>query len=209
MINKYCYKCGSQMNGAIKCPQCKATSIELPKSKKQASIDLKVEKLQAKHKPKKGAGCLIMLIAALVMFGLPATFMFFGDGLVSYAIGSLILLVINLILFKYRKNMIYEKKSNYFNLSEKSKTDFDKIENLCVNCDQLLLDDMNFCPECSRHTSEDIAISIQIENRELINKSDSYTSIADHASQDICNNCGEDTRGKKFCIKCGTKVEVR
>lgn len=208
MINKYCYKCGLQMNGANKCPQCGASSIEVPKSIKQASMDSKIEELQAEHKPKKGMGCLIMLIAALVMFGLPATFMFFGDGAVSYGIGSLILLIINLILFKYRKSMVFEKKSNYFNLSEKRKSDFNNVEKLCVNCDQLLLEDMNYCPECSRHTGEDIPIYYQAIEKEIDNKSEPYSSNIKDISKEVCAKCGEDTKGKKFCIKCGTKVEV-
>lgn len=216
MINRYCYKCGSVMNGSRPCEHCGAQAIEVPKSKNQIQIDTQVEQIQADHKPKKGTGCIVMLVAAFVMFGLPATFMFFGEGAVSYGIGSILLLIVNIIIYKFRKSMSFEKESNYFNLSEKRVYSNDSVEKLCRSCEQLLTDQMMYCPQCSLHTGEDIPINPMFrdssrDNEKTIDElasNNAASTNSTYKNEDTCKTCGANTSGKKFCVECGSKVEV-
>jgi RNA polymerase subunit RPABC4/transcription elongation factor Spt4 len=163
MVNKYCYKCAAVMTGTRTCTNCGAQAIEMPKSTAQLKTIERIQEIQDQNKPKRGTGCLVMIIAGIVMFGIPAGFAYLGPGLITYSISSAALLLVNGLVYKYRKTMHFEKKTRYFNLTKKSRQDFENMERLCLNCNQLVLDDMVYCPKCGRHAAQDIPIDLRLK----------------------------------------------
>lgn len=214
MINKYCYVCGNEMYGNTPCSKCGAHAIEMPESKRQLEATLGMLALQEENKPKKGTGCIVMMIAVFIMFGIPAIFMFLGDGIISYSIVSIVLLFVNIKLFKYRKNMTFQKKKKYFNLRKESEADFSEYEDLCLKCRQLLTEDMTHCPSCGRPAGQDIPIQLGLKRSSVSKKSlpkvseeKDINAKLSHAR--FCSKCGSNVENQKFCTECGSKVEVR
>lgn len=164
MINKYCYKCGTEMYGQKPCQSCGTHAFEMPKSKAQLQTVESIKALQEKNKPKRGNGCLVMIAAGLVMFGIPAVFSFLGPGIISYGVVCGVLLIINLKLFSYRKNMTFKKKDRYFNMAFKTKADLADFERICSGCRQLITPEMTYCPKCGRQAGEDIPIMLSLRN---------------------------------------------
>lgn len=170
MRNKYCIKCGSDIRPRAKqCKHCNALVIDVALSSEENATG-KIEELQVK-KPMnraKGTGCLIILVAFLLIVGVPAVFALTGigfDNLITKIIMSVIFLGINIGLFMYRKTMGYEENRVYV-LTEKDTTFFDHLENKCRYCEHALTDEMIYCPNCSLHTAEDIPILRSLKSDE-------------------------------------------
>jgi len=208
MINKYCYKCGAEMFGKGSCSTCSTLAIEMPKSKVQQDAIENIKKIQEENKPKKGTGCLVMIVLGFVMFGIPAIFNFLGYGIISFSIVSVVLLFINIKIFKFRKNMGFKKQNKYFDMTRKTKNDFANREKICLSCGQLLTDKMVFCPNCSRPTGEDIPIDPTNKSKIQTNLEEKKIEQKIEKVHVPCRKCGVDVEGKKFCEECGTKVEV-
>jgi len=154
------------MYGNKPCRECKTAAIEMPQSNEQLKSIEQMHEFQQENKPRKGAGLIFIAGAGLVMFGIPAVFNFFGPGLITFSLVAIVLLLINVLIYKVRKNMTFKKKSKYYNLTRKSEADFMNVQNLCPNCRQLITREMIFCPSCSRHVGEDIPIDMTLTQQD-------------------------------------------
>lgn len=163
MVNKYCYECGNAMYGNKPCNNCGTRAIEMPISQGDLKTIEQIKAIQNANKPKKGTGCIVMVVAAFVMFGIPGIFMYLGDSILSYVIVSALLLLINVKLFTYRRGMTLKAKDSYFTLSKRTQQLVGDFEQLCPRCRQLLLGDMTHCPNCGRHAAEDIPIRLNLD----------------------------------------------
>lgn len=217
MINKYCYKCGSEIWASAKwCEKCKAPVIEMPVSNVQKEQIERIKEIQAQNPTSKGKGCLAVIVIGFIMFGIPMIFIKSGigyDSIITKLLMILIFVGINILLSKYRKNLGY-KKRRFFYLTKKSKKDFENFETLCTNCRQKLTKEMVYCPKCSKVVNEDIAI-------DLSQYKDDYKQNIETTTEELkpekttkedkvkCVNCGADITKGKFCTECGTKVEVK
>ncbi|QZY54530.1 hypothetical protein [Crassaminicella profunda] len=217
MINKYCYKCGSEIWARAKwCENCKAPVIEMPVSNVQKEQIEKIKEIQAQNPTSKGKGCFAVMVVGFIMFGIPMIVIQSDigyDSIITKLLMILIFLGMNILLSKYRKNLGYKKKK-FFNLTKKNKVYFENIEILCTNCRQKLTKEMVYCPKCSKTTNEDIAIDLSQYKDDY--KQNIKTTTEELEPKKItkeykvkCVNCGADIGRGKFCTECGTKVEVK
>jgi len=193
MRSNYCIKCGQQVTAQLpNCENCKAQIIEMPLSDAQTEFIENVQKQHAKNPPSKVKGCLVTLLVFGLMFGVPGVLAYSGigiDSIVGLSLTTIVLVVLNVFIFKHRQTIQYKQK-RYYILSEKTDRDFADRPMTC-QCGQPLTSDMIHCPKCGLHVHEDIPVSI---SRKMINKH--------------CGNCGTNIEGKKFCPECGTQAEV-
>lgn len=194
MRNRYCTNCGSPISPQLEnCESCHTVVREMKLSDGQKEFVEAIEEYNADNPPSKVKGCFATLLVFGIIFGIPGTLAFTGteiDSLLGVTITSIVLLGVNILLYKYRKKMNYNHK-RYYTLSEKPKNFFRGQESACRKCNQPLEGDMTYCPNCGVHIHEDLPIDLS-QKRE----------------NHYCVDCGKDITDKKFCPECGKKVEV-
>jgi len=229
MRSKYCINCGEQITSSSpNCSNCNAPVIDMPVSDEQKEFVERMQREYQENPPSKVKGCLATLGIMTFMFGLPALMTYGGvrlDNIFGEILVILIFIVVNIIIYKIRKNLKYKQK-RFYQLTEKTKEELLGFPSLCRNCQQILTSDMIFCPNCSVHIHEDLPISLKkklnaksaeshvqseprpLEKFEFLDSSKSQDPSTSQASQKFCTNCGHSVEGKKFCPECGTKTEV-
>jgi RNA polymerase subunit RPABC4/transcription elongation factor Spt4 len=198
----------------------------MPVSDEQKEFVERMQREYQENPPSKVKGCLATLGIMTLMFGLPALMTYGGIGLDSIFGEILVILIIvgvNLIIYKIRKNLKYKQK-RFYHLTEKNKEELTSLPNLCRKCHQILTPEMIFCPKCSAHVHEDLPVDLRKMTRPVKPQAKSAPSPIVEAMSDepapsietpmskngqkFCTNCGNPVEGKKFCPECGTKTEV-
>lgn len=198
MKNKFCIKCGKSISPMdLNCVYCHTPVGEMNLSMDQQIFIETIEKYNVENPPSKVKGCLATLVVFGLIFGLPGLLAYSGIGIDSFlglTISAIILIGLNILIFKYRSKLAYKHKS-FYKLSKKPKAYFESLQVVCRECKQEILTDMSYCPNCGLYVHEDLPLDLSgITNEKN--------------TRHKCRNCGSAIYGKKFCPDCGTKVEV-
>jgi ribosomal protein L40E len=153
----YCQKCGAKRNpGTLHCSECKTPWPKKEYTKEQLEL---IEELQNK-KSNPAKGCLIVLVAAAIMFGIPFLIMKSiesgstdtsissgGSSNMPQFIALLFMLLFNWILLNKHKNIQF-KVETYYQLKPEGDEPKHLNKTFCPECETELSKLDKFCGNC-------------------------------------------------------------